>query len=739
MDQNRFLAAARLTALLIFLVLSPSLCTPLALAAPDGIVRDEWGVPHISADTIPQLFHALGYATAEDRLVQLDISRRKAYGQLAEIGGEGYLHDDIEMRRLNLRKLTKRDLARLAETGPDAYEALLAYTQGINDCVAEEGLPPEYFVLPKFEPWLPADTLAIAALMHVYLSGDHYDELSRLRARRRGETWALMQEKLDGLAAQREWHSTIAEPWSRLAAVSGCGDNEQLLGSNAFVVSGELTANGRPIVAGDPHLDVTFPGIWYEVALEVPGEMYVRGITVPGTALVAMGKTADYCWAVTALQADNEDILIVPQENVVAVFGEELTSRKETVRVRDGLVTRDEVVTVLDSPLGPVVKADGDNYYVLHWSGFYPNDEALGYFSINCGRSLDDFRAALAKLATPCNFVYADASGNIAYFTSGLVPRRDYDGNDARVVATPEQAADCRWEFIPFEEMPHAVNPPAGFFVTCNNPPALTTNGLPPFPGNYAPGFRARRISSLILEDTRDGKLTFEDAARIQLDVHSSFAEEILPPLLSRLRELESQMPEVESKALDVLSVWDYEESVESLGAPLYELMRRELMAKLRTSHCVSGHYDIALLSALQGADWISLSDSDVSSAWRSTVDKALPGDRSGFRVYGEIHRLPLVSPLPFYVSQSPGMLPASGGYRTVNVSAVQWNGTHLLKSFGPTARLIMTPGATGAYWSVFPGGNSGRPGNVHWADQVALFLGGEYKHKGRRYNTARH
>ena len=730
MAQNRVLVAARFITLLIALACFPLIYAPPARGVPDGILRDEWGVPYITAGTVPALFHALGYATAEDRLVQLDISRRRAYGQLAEIGGEGYVHGDVEMRRLNLRKLAERDLVRLGETGPDAYEALLAYAQGINDYIAEKGLPPEYFVLPKFEEWLPADTLAIASLMHVYLSGDHYDELNRLHARERGGDWAQMQEKLDHLATQREWYSTITEPWKGLTPVFGCGDSERVLGSNAFVVSGDLTTDGRPIVAGDPHLDVTFPGIWYEIELEVPGGLHVRGITVPGTALVAMGKTADYCWAVTALQADNEDILIVPKESVVPIFGEQLSSREETIRVRDGLAIRDEVVTVLDSPLGPVVEDDEDNYYILHWTGFHPNDEALGYFAVNCGRTLDDFRAALAKLATPCNFVYADASGNIAYFAAGSVPKRNYDGNDSRLITTPEQAADYLWEFIPFEEMPCAINPPEDFFVTCNNPPALTSSGQPVFPGNYAPGYRAQRISELIFAHTTGGKLAFEGAVEIQLDVHSSFGEKALPLLLSRLHSLESGMSDDERKALRVLSEWDFREDAESQGAPFYELMRRELIAGLRTSHYVSSCYDIALLSALQGADWISLSDVELSTAWSSALNKAVSGNRSELPAYGEIHRLPLVSPMPFYLSQSPGMLPASGGYRTVNVSAVRWDGTHLLKSFGPTARLIMSPGAAGTYWSILPGGNSGRPGSPHWADQVALFLVGDYKYR---------
>jgi len=118
--------------------------------------------------------------------------------------------------------------------------------------------------------------------------------------------------------------------------------------------------------------------------------------------------------------------------------------------------------------------------------------------------------------------------------------------------------------------------------------------------------------------------------------------------------------------------------------------------------------------------------------SWHGAVGRALSHGRSELPAYGEIHRLPLVSPLPFYATQSPGMLPASGGYRTVNVSAVRWDGAYLLKSFGPTARLIMAPGATGAYWSAIPGGNSGRPKSPNWADQVALFLAGGYKYRRR-------
>ena len=726
----------RLPAVLAFLgviCVLACLAPHAASAAPGGITRDDWGVPRITAPDIPKLMYALGWATAEDRLIQLDLTRRKAAGRIAEFAGKDLLQDDIAMRKLGLAQIARRDLERLRTTGPEAYDALVEYSRGINDYIAENGLPDEYFILPRFEEWKPEDTLLAAALMHLYLSGDSDEEFARLNARARGGDFTRNQALTDAAVAARGWFPSIHEPMAMLASASPFGGSFAAQCSNAFAVSGKLTADGKAVVCGDPHLDVTFPGIMYEVALEVPGKLDIRGITIPGTCLVTMGDNGYYAWCITALQADNEDVMIVPKSCAAEVLGEAPKERQETVAYRDGFRSREEKVTVLDTPFGPVVREDDANYYVLHSTALYENDQALGFLNLDMGRSLADFRAALAQMLTPYNFAYADAKGNIAYFAAGMVPIRSYNPNDAQVVDTPEKAAQYRWSFIAPEDMPSIVNPERGYIVTSNDPPALTAEGLPVFPGNYAAGFRNHRISNLIEGGTKGGaKLTREGLAHIQCDVHSLFAEEMLPPLLPRLQAMSAQMTGQEQEALSILAAWDYEEFVSSQGAPLYELMRIMLFRKLWSDHAITADTDIVLLAALNGAGWVTLGDDEILACWKGAVADAVK-ETGKLPAYSEIHKMPLVCPLPFYLTQQPGLVPADGGFSTVNVSAVRWEGKYLLKNFAATARLIMSPGVEDGYWSVIPGGNSGCPGSPNFADQVSLYLAGNYKYQPAR------
>ena len=695
-------------------------------------VRDEWGGPHITAESLPDLFYALGYATAEDRLVQLDLTRRKTYGQLSTVGGREYLAEDIGLRQLNLHALAERELVTLQSADPAAYEALCAYARGITEGAASCPPPPEYLFLPPFAEWSPVDTLALGKLMHLYMSGDRYDEMNRYRARQRGEEWSRMLDACDHAVAARGWTPVVGEPWQQLglgAATAGAGS--PALGSNAFVVAGKFTANGRPILACDPHLELTFPSIWYEAELTLAGGFSVRGIMLPGTPLIAMGMNEHYAWGITSLQADNEDLLVVPKHLAAEVLGTKPAERRETFCIREGLKVVEESAVILDTPLGPVIEEDGENYFILHWSGFYESSDALGFYALNRGSSLADFRSALARLSTPFNFVYADAEGNIAYFAAGAIPLRGYDGSEPRTVTTAEQASQYRWRFIPSAELPQVVNPPEGFIVSCNNPPALTLEGAPAFPGNYAPGYRARRLSELLAAgQARPHPLEFADLGAMQRDVHSGYAAELLPSLLARLEALSGSFTADELRLLEALAAWNLEEAADSIGAPIYELLRLELVAVLRSHHFVATHSDVALQEAMAGAEWVNLSQEELLQAWRGMVSKLRAGERSGLLAYGEMHRLPLVSPLPLFAEKSPGLLPDGGGFRTVNVSAVQWDGKHLLKSFAPTARLIMCPGTGGGYWSVLPGGNSGRADSLHYADQVGLYLSGHYKYQ---------
>jgi len=698
----------------------------LAFAAP-VVERDEWGVPHITAATVPELFYSLGYATAADRLLQLDVTRRKACGQLAQLVGKDYLSDDTGMRQLNLRGYARRNLELLQAQRPEVYAALVEYAHGINAFVAEKGPTPEYVFLPKFAEWQPEDTLAIALMVTQLLSGDHYDELALLRAGRDAAT-AKAVKLMDAAAASIPAYPVIGEPATTTAPIASALDLQ--LGSNAFAVSGSFTADGLPLVASDPHLDITFPSLWYEVWLTVPGVMDVRGASIPGLGLVLIGRNGFCAWGLTALQADNEDVMIVPKAQAVSVLGVAPQPREEVIRVRDGLLVNDQTVTVLDTPFGPVIDQDANNYYILCWSGFYENSEAAAFYDLNRASSLADFQSAAGRIATPVNFVYGDTNGDIAYFACGFVPQRNYDGDRPQVVTSADEAAAYYWSFIPPGDLPHAINPPFGFFVSCNNPPQLDAAGQPCFSGNYAPGYRARRITALLEAAITAGNLvTPELLASIQSDVHSPFAEDFLPPLLTRLEAL--ALNPAEASALTVLRNWDFNESPGSPGALLYELLRRQLLLHVWRNRSVRTGTGLACLLAAQGADWLAPTDAELRAMWSSTVAFAT-GDGGALKPYGEMHRLPLVHPLPFYAESSPGMLSVGGGFCTVNVSSVQWNGSYFVKSFGPTVRLIMQPGADGLYRSVLPGGESGRPASPHFADQVELYLSGGYKYAAR-------
>lgn len=700
----------------------------LAFAAP-VVERDEWGVPHITADSVPQLFFALGYATAEDRLLQLDATRRKAYGQLAQLVGKDYVDDDLEMRQLNLRHYAQRNLELLKAQRPEVYAALAEYSRGINAFVAEKGPTPEYVFLPKFAEWQPEDTLAIALMVTQLLSGDHYDELVLLRAARDPATahaLALMAEATASVPA----FPVIGEPATAIAPTASALDLH--LGSNAFAVSGRFTADGLPLVASDPHLDITFPSMWYEVWLTVPGVMDVRGASIPGLGLVLIGRNGFCAWGLTSLQADNEDVMIVPKAQAAAVLGAEPQPREEVIRVRDGLLTSDERVIVKDTPFGPVIDEDADNYYILCWSGFYENTEAAAFYDLNCAASLADFQSAAGRIATPVNLVYGDTAGGIAYFAVGFVPQRRYDGNQPRTVSTALDVAAYQWSFIPPAGLPHSINPASGFFVSCNNPPQLDAAGRPVFDGNYAPGYRARRITTLLQDAiAAGGTITPDLLASIQFDVYSLYAKDFLPPLLARLEAASASMSPTEASALTVLRDWDLNESPGSPGALLYELLRRQMLFHVWRNRSVRTDTSLACLLAAQGVDWLTPTDAELHVMWSSTVATAT-SDSGELKPYGGMHRLPLVHPLPFYESSSPGMLPVGGGYSTVNVSSTNWNGSYFVKSFGPTLRLVMQPGAGGLYHSVLPGGESGRPASPHFADQVQLYLSGGYKYDAR-------
>lgn len=565
-----------------------------------SVRRDERGVPYIEATCDEDLYFAQGYATAQDRLWQMDILRRTARGELSEVLGPAALEQDKLRRTFGFASLAETLLAR-ASAGASA--ALDAYARGVNAFI--EGLDParlpvEFQVLRYApHPWTAADSLALGKLFDESLSMSMDADILRAllddlpperRERLLPETSpfdvllvgddseagapAAAAATLQTSEAERAALTALLTALRRTRATSG-GDGE--VGSNSWVVSGDLTLSGKPLIANDPHLPPTSPPIWHLVHLSAPG-LKVAGVSVPGVPGVMIGHNERIAWALTNLCPDVQDIYFErfaeddPETYETPSGPRKAAVRREEIKVRrpaDGSV---ETVT-LDVKVtrhGPVIFESGTLGLALRWTAL--DAEAVDletFFALNRADDWSAFTAALAAYnGPPQNFIYADIDGHIGYYCAGRIPVRKTGDGSLPYDGTTD---DGEWiGVIPFEEMPHLFDPPSGAIVTANQrvvgrnyPHHLTHNWRVPY--------RARRIYEL-LADKRG--LTADDFLRVQGDTYSYpdaiFASEVF----GLARPLASGSDTWQGLA-DALEGWDGISSSESKVMPLVTEMRK--------------------------------------------------------------------------------------------------------------------------------------------------------------------
>ena len=621
---------------------APQLLPPQVLAALQDrafVITDPYGVPHIFAKNIHDLYVVTGFVQARDRLFQMDVLRRQASGTLAELLGPDALESDVQMRTLGIRRAAELSLQVLS---PEIQAEAEAFAAGVNafiEYAQQTGqLPPEYGLLEitTLEPWTVIDSLVVgkAIAFDQSLDIDAGPTLAFL-----SYVNALSQVGLDGAALFFEdlWRSAPAEPVAvipesekpaqarmklelRAIAERISPTTRRLLeeftqklerieklpiprplfrhltqsekpGSNWFAISGEHTASGAPILANDPHLSLTNPAIWYEMHQVVEGELNVAGVTLPGVPYVLLGCTERVCWTPTTNPLDvtdmySEKIVRDEQGRLFSVFRGELEPIQmipEQYRVNivgDGVA--DNVVPAPEDPNipkatliiprhGPIVQLDLETGEAvsLQFIGFYPTREMQTFHLWNRAQNLEDFQEGLKFFDVGTfNWGYADVDGNIAYFTSAKVPLRedleqgfvdlippffvrDGTGNlQHEWLPNPEPSAEqpLPVKTLPLSEMPHVINPPAGFIVSANNDPVGTTldnnplNQLRPTGGiyylnySYDPGYRAAQLTQRIREAIAQGrKITAQDAGAFLADVTVRAAQRLVPFLLSAI------------------------------------------------------------------------------------------------------------------------------------------------------------------------------------------------------------
>jgi len=583
------------------------------LAAPVEVRRDARGVPHLRAQSLEDLLFAQGYVTAEDRLWQMDLSRRAAEGELSEIFGERTLPLDIENRTLGFRQVMERGVE---ELGPESRRLLQSYQRGVNVFIEthRHRLPIEFLLLRyQPQPWREIDSFSMALNLAKALNTSWHDDLMRERIRKKvaPQLYAdlfpdhsLLDEPVaepdpGGGAVQEPASSADAARWDLppasadlarkllstppgamganwAAQVSG---DEGLagLGSNNWVVSGAHTRSGKPLLANDPHLGHSVPSVWYMIHLKAPG-LNISGVSLPGLPLVVIGHNEHIAWGMTNTDPDTQDLYIEtfnlrdPNKylhNGEWVDGEE---REEVVKVRG---KRDYRFTVKVTRHGPVVSHDADRDLALRWTALQPHALRFPLLKMAQAENWQEFTAALRDFTGPMhNFVYADTEGNIGYYAAGWVPiRRQGDGS----VPVPGDSDDYDWTgYIPFEHLPHAHNPSSGQIATANGRVV---------PDDYAyfithrweAPYRTARVFELL---RAGGAFTVPDMLHFQTDIRSLEDLWLKQQLVAAAAERPPEGSDAQY-ALTLVREWDGQARTDSAATLVLEATRRALLERL--------------------------------------------------------------------------------------------------------------------------------------------------------------
>lgn len=722
------------------------------------ITRDERGIPYVSAKNDLDLYFAQGYVTAADRLWQLDIFRRTARGELAEILGSAALEQDKLHRTYGFAQVAE---AEYAQASLPSRRILEAYAKGVNAYAAsldESGMPPEFKALKyKFRPWTPADSLVIVKIFFESLSDTWRLDIMRqslasLPAEKRAALLPV-QSPIDVLVVGKDSKparttalGTQSLSSETLAKVAALGQTtiaalerigfhaEGLAASNNWVVSGRRTVSGKPLLANDPHLRATAPSIWHMIHLSAPG-VRVAGVTAPGLPGIVIGHNDRIAWGFTNVGPDVQDLYVEkfdaanPRKYQTPTGLQDANVRTEEIKVRknfnsnDTDVIKHEVVVTRHGPI--ILEADGKRY-ALRWTALEPtlNKSDISY-QMNRARDWKEFNAALESFTAPTqNIVYADVAGHIGYHAAGVVPiRRSGDGSVPYDGATD----DGEWfGFIPVSKLPHSYDPPSGIIVTANQ--RIVGTDYPYFLTNsWAQPYRARRIYDLLSATPKHDANSFR---RVLGDVYSIAGITFTTQVVKTLRPTLAASDDRLRATLDAFEKWDGNMNAESSVAPLASQMRIAFRSKILTAalgpELFRGYgwsnFDTTLDRIIvdQPANWLPKEYKSYADLYRACHDEAVAnltrqlGQDQSKWTWGELSKVRFPHPLagtplglqfiipPLPQNGTGGLLGA-----TVNVGV------------SVSMRLIADPSDWDKTQHGITLGESGMPSSPHWKDQL--------------------
>ncbi len=728
-----------------------------------SVYRDKYAIPHVYAKTENDLYMAVGYLIAQDRLWQMDLIRRVTLGRISEIFGEDFVETDLLLRALRFSDKSEKILGELDKK----YLAVInAFCEGVNQYIKSnlKKLPVE-FTLLGYEPdfWEPLHTVNLLGYMAWDLKAG-WDELV-LDDIRKAVGSELYLELLPDYSTYK---SVVYPGYDSLMSVSDIESamvalNGQLQeigadifnASNNWAVSEEKSSTGKPVLANDMHLGFNIPGIWYQMHQVIENELNVTGLILPGAPFIICGHNEHIAWGMTNVYVDNVDFyleIINPEDSNKYEFNaqwKDMVIKKEMIKTKEGKTIEREIKFTHHGPVVSKFKNIKGKAVTMHWVGDEPSNEFNTVYLLNRASDWEEFKDALKTFRNISqNIIYADVNGNIGMYCAAGIPLRK---RTEIYPLLPGWVDDYEWKgMVSFDELPYSKNPGNGFVASANNKTAGEDYAY--HIGTwYALPYRMDKIKEVLSEKD---KLLVEDFIKLQLDQKSRLAEKYLPLILNAIDSNKLQL-KLEKEGFEMLKKWDGSCDKENIAASIFETyyeklienifsdeLGEELYSRLLKAHKI---IRITLDKILEkgSSEWLdNINTEDQKESLNDIIEESYKdaisylqqeyGNDIQLWKWGNIHQVTLKHPLStvkildrvFKLNRGP--FKVGGSFHTVSPFSYP-SGKPAEVNSGSSHRHIYTLYNWDSSLTVIPTGNSGMPSSRHYCDQTDLYLGGKY------------